>query len=259
MKNVDSIIQVTDLNYKIKNFELSNLTFNVTKGQKFAISGPNGSGKTTLFRLMVYLIKPISGTIKIGNIKVTEKTAWQVRKKIGFLFQNPDDQLFAPSVWEDVAFGPRNMKLSEQEVQERVDWALRSVNIISYQDESPNNLSWGQKKRAALAGILAMKPQILFLDEPFDNLDLLTLKELILILEKLISEMKITILFSTHNHFFIEFWANSVIILDKGQIIFNGKPRDALNDPQVQRAIGTWDEIMNLISHPQELNKNNLI
>lgn len=252
MSKSDVIIEVKDLNYKIKNrsryFELQNISFNVRKGQKFAISGPNGSGKTTIFRLMVNLIKPKSGTIKISEIEVNRKTAWQVRKKIGFLFQNPDDQLFAPTLWEDVAFGPRNMKLSEEEVEERVEWALKSVNMLEFRNASPNNLSWGQKKRAALAGVLAMKPEILFLDEPFANLDIPTIKELILILNRLISENEITILFATHNHFFIENWADYVLILDNGKISFKGNPLDALNDPQVQQIIGTWDEIMKLIS-----------
>ncbi|MHA1301768.1 MAG: energy-coupling factor ABC transporter ATP-binding protein [Candidatus Helarchaeota archaeon] len=245
------IIQVKDLNYKIKNrtkyFELQEISFNVKKGQKFAISGPNGSGKTTIFRLMVNLIKPKSGYIKIGDIEVNKKNAWQVRKKIGFLFQNPDDQLFAPTIWEDVAFGPRNMKLSEEEVKDRVTWALESVNISELKDDPPNNLSWGQKKRAALAGVLAMKPEILFLDEPFANLDIPTIKELILILNKLISENQLTILFTTHNYFFIEHWADGVLILNNGKVIFNGDPQDALNDLKVQKAIGTWDEIMGLI------------
>ncbi len=253
MSESDIIIEVKDLNYKIKNksraFEIQDISFNVKKGQKFAISGPNGSGKTTIFRLMVNLIKPKSGSIKISNIEVNRKTAWQVRKKIGFLFQNPDDQLFAPTLWEDVAFGPRNIKLSKEEVEERVEWALNSVNMLEFRDASPNNLSWGQMKRAALAGVLAMKPEILFLDEPFANLDIPTIKELILILNRLISENEITILFTTHNHFFIENWADYVLILDNGKVSFKGDPIDALNDPQVQQIIGTWDEIMKLISH----------
>ncbi|MHA1380849.1 MAG: energy-coupling factor ABC transporter ATP-binding protein [Candidatus Helarchaeota archaeon] len=247
MKNNNVIIQVKDLNYKIKKFELQDISFKVLKGQKFAISGSNGSGKTTLFRLMVYLITPISGSINIGEIELSKKNAWQIRKKIGFLFQNPDDQLFAPTIWEDVAFGPRNMKLSDEEVQNRVEWALKSVDLLDYQNMAPNNLSWGQKKRAALAGILAMKPEILFLDEPFANLDLPTIKELILILEDLISKIDITILFTTHNHFFIEFWADAVLVLNDGKIIFNGNPVDALKDSKVQKTIGTWNEIMNLI------------
>ncbi|MFX1450389.1 MAG: energy-coupling factor ABC transporter ATP-binding protein [Promethearchaeota archaeon] len=251
MSEPDVIIEVKNLNYKIKNksknFELQDISFKVVKGQKFAISGPNGSGKTTIFRLMVNLIKPKSGFIRISDIEVNRKTAWQVRKKIGFLFQNPDDQLFAPTLWEDVAFGPRNLKISEEEVEKRVEWALKSVNMLEFQNASPNNLSWGQMKRAALAGVLAMKPEILFLDEPFANLDFPTIKELILILNKLIAENDLTVLFTTHNQFFIENWANYVIILDDGKIIFKGNPIEALNNSRVQEIIGTWDEIMKII------------
>ncbi len=247
MNDLKPIIEVKNLNYQIKKFKLVEISFTVVKGQKFAISGTNGSGKTTLFRLMVYLIQPKSGTIMINGVAIDKKNAWKVRKQIGFLFQNPDDQLFAPTIWEDVAFGPRNLNLSEEEVEERVEWALKSVNLLDYKEKAPNNLSWGQKKRASLAGVLAMKPEILFLDEPFANLDLPTVKELILILDRLILENELTILFTTHNHFFIENWADHVLVLDDGKVISTGKPIDVLNDPRVQQTIGTWNEIMKII------------
>ena len=149
--------------------------------------GNNGSGKTTLLRLLVGLLKPKSGTIKIFNEILTrdKKQLWRHRQKIGFLFQNPDDQLFAPTIEEDVGFAARNLKLDEEEVKNRVKWALEAVNLLDFKEKSPFNLSWGQKKRAALAGLLVMKPKLLILDEPFANLDFKSIYNHLKILEEL--------------------------------------------------------------------------
>ncbi len=129
----------------------------------------------------------------------------------------------------------------------RVDWALQSVNLSEYRNYSPFNLSWGQKKRAALAGLLVMKPKLLILDEPFANLDFKSIYKHLEIIEKLRKEEKMTILFTSHNLFFIEHWADEILALDKGSAIFNGNCIEGLNNLKVRELIGSFDEIRDLI------------
>jgi len=214
-----------------------------------ALTGNNGSGKTTLLRLLVGLLKPKSGTIKVFDRILTrnKRNLWDIRKSIGFLFQNPDDQLFAPTIEEDISFGARNLRLDEEEVKERVNWALKAVGLLDFRDYSPFNLSWGQKKRAALAGLLVLKPKLLILDEPFANLDFKSIYSHLEILENLREETDITILFTTHNLFFVENWAYRMLFLDNGRISFNGTPQEGLSDSNVNKILGSYDDILSLI------------
>ncbi|MHA1269034.1 MAG: energy-coupling factor ABC transporter ATP-binding protein [Candidatus Helarchaeota archaeon] len=269
---MENIIELEDVCFSYKNFKISKVSFNIREGEKLALIGANGSGKTTILRLIVNLLKRTHGNINVLGIQVNNKNEWEIRKQIGFLFQNPDDQLFAPTVWEDVAFGPRNLKLSKEKVNNRVEWALKSVKMLKFKNESPSNLSWGQKKLVALAGILAMKPKILFLDEPFANLDMFSVKELLEILETLRISENLTVLFTTHNHFFIQYWADRMVVLKLGKVIFVGDPNIGLNQSEIKDAIGTWDSVFHIIhpkedihqhphihihSHPHPHNKNN--
>jgi cobalt/nickel transport system ATP-binding protein len=217
----------------------------------YALTGNNGSGKTTLLRLLVGLLKPKSGTIKIFNEILTrkKKQLWQIRQKIGFLFQNPDDQLFAPSIEEDVGFGARNLKLDQEKVKRRVEWALKAVGLFDYKRFSPFNLSWGQKKRAALAGLIVMKPKLLILDEPFANLDFKSIYNHLKILERLRKEEQMTILFTSHNLFFVENWADKMFILNNGKGIYEGNPIEGLNHPEVKKLMGSYDEILKFIKN----------
>lgn len=221
----------------------------IEKNSVYALIGNNGSGKTTLLRLLVGLLKPKSGIIRLFGEQLTrdKKKLWSLRKSIGFLFQNPDDQLFAPTIEEDIGFGARNLKLNNEEVINRINWALNAVKLIEYRTESPFNLSWGQKKRAALAGILVMKPKLLILDEPFANLDFKSIYNHLEILEKLRKEEKLTILFTTHNLFFVENWADKVLFINEGKCVFEGNPSEGLNNPRVKQFLGSYDEILNLI------------
>ena len=199
--------------------------------------------------MLVGLLKPASGTIKIFNEKLTrnKQKLWEMRKSIGFLFQNPDDQLFAPTIGEDISFGARNLKLEDDKVNLRVNWALNAVNLTEYKHYSPFDLSWGQKKRVALAGILVMKPKLLILDEPFANLDFKSIYNHLDILENLRKNEKLTILFTTHNLFFVENWADKMLFLNNGTGIFEGKPEEGLNRPNVRDILGSYDEILNHI------------
>ena len=237
-----------NFNYN-SNFSIKNLSLKTEENSIYALTGNNGSGKTTLLRLLVGLLKPESGTIKIFNEILTrdKNQLWKLRQKIGFLFQNPDDQLFAPTIEEDVGFGARNLGLEEDEVLKRVDWALKAVNLTEYKKYSPFDLSWGQKKRAALAGLLVLKPKLLILDEPFANLDFKSIYNHLKILETLRKEEKMTILFTTHNLFFIENWADKMLILKNGSVFFEGKPKDGLENPSVLELLGSYEEILKII------------
>jgi len=242
---------VENLNFEYNsNFSLNDLSLTVNENSIYALTGNNGSGKTTFLRLLVGLLKPKSGTIKIFNEILTrdKKQLWRLRQKIGFLFQNPDDQLFAPTIEEDVGFGVRNLGLEENEVQKRVEWALEAVKLTEYEKFSPYDLSWGQKKRAALAGLLVMKPKLLILDEPFANLDFKSIYNHLKILETLRKEDKMTILFTTHNLFFIENWADKMLVLSDGNALFEGIPKDGLNHPKIKQLLGSYNELLTLIN-----------
>ena len=232
------------------NFSVNDLSLTIEENSIYALTGNNGSGKTTLLRLLVGLLKPKSGTIKVFNEILTrdKNQLWKLRQRIGFLFQNPDDQLFAPTIEEDVGFGARNLGLEEDEVKERVEWALEAVNLTEYRKFSPYDLSWGQKKRAALAGLLVMKPKLLILDEPFANLDFRSIYNHLKILETLRKEEKMTILFTTHNLFFIEHWADKVLVLNDGKTVFEGNIEEGLNNPKIKKLLGSYEDILNLLS-----------
>lgn len=232
------------------NFSINDLSLTIEENSIYALTGNNGSGKTTLLRLLVGLLKPKSGTIKIFNEILTrdKNQLWKLRQRIGFLFQNPDDQLFAPTIEEDVGFGARNLGLEEVEVKERVEWALEAVNLTEYRKFSPYDLSWGQKKRAALAGLLVMKPKLLILDEPYANLDFRSIYNHLKILETLRKEEKMTILFTTHNLFFIEHWADKVLVLNDGKAVFEGNIEEGLNSPKIKKLLGSYEDILNLLN-----------
>jgi len=232
-------------------FKIQNLSLKIEENSIYGLTGNNGSGKTTLLRLLVGLLKPESGFIKIFDkpLSRNKKELWKIRQKIGFLFQNPDDQLFAPTIEEDISFGARNLKLDEKEVKKRVNWALQAVDLLQFKEYSPFNLSWGQKKRAALAGLLVLKPKLLILDEPFANLDFNAIYNHLKIIENLKREENITILFTTHNLFFVENWAKKMLVLENGKNIFEGEPKEGLNDTQVLELLGSYDKIRELIKN----------
>lgn len=243
-------IEVENLNFSYNSgFEIQDISFKIEERSVNALTGNNGSGKTTLLRLLVGLLKPKSGLIKVFDETLTrdKQKLWEIRKSIGFLFQNPDDQLFAPTIEEDISFGVRNLKIEEEEVKSRVNWALEAVGLSNFKESSPFNLSWGQRKRAALAGVLVMKPKLLILDEPFANLDFKSIYNHLKILEKLRKEDDITIFFTSHNLFFVENWAEKMLLLDEGKIIFDGVPYEGLEDSHVKELLGSYDNILSLI------------
>jgi cobalt/nickel transport system ATP-binding protein len=209
---------------------LQNIDLAITSGEKVALVGPNGAGKSTLLHLMSGLSLPRSGEIVVNGITLSKKDAPQVRRQVGFLFQDPDDQIFMPSVWEDVAFGPINMKLPEEEVRTRVAKAMADCGISEFGDRVPHRLSLGEKKRVAMAGLLAMDPGILLLDEPTANLDPQGRRDLVRVLQA----CKQTLVLATHDLTTAFELTQRVIVLKK-TVIFDGTFRELLRREDVLR------------------------
>jgi cobalt/nickel transport system ATP-binding protein len=210
---------------------LNNINIEIKEGERVAIVGSNGAGKSTLFAHFNGINQPTSGLIKIdGEPAVYEKKELlQIRQKVGIVFQNPDDQLFAPTVVEDVAFGPMNLGLSDDEVDERVEEALKMVGMSGLEKRAPHHLSGGQKKRVAIAGILAMRPEIMVLDEPTTGLDPKGVEQVMEILYMLNKE-DMSIIIASHDVEMVTQFADKIFVLHDGQIIGQGTPEEIFND-----------------------------
>ncbi len=194
-------------------------SFSLESGEKVGVIGPNGSGKSTLLHLIMGLLKPSSGTIRIfGRKRKTEKDFQRVRMRIGFLFQNADDQLFSPTVLEDVAFGPLNMGVRPSRAKARAQETLEALHLSHLADRVTHRLSGGEKKLVALATVLVMQPDILLLDEPTTGLDEETHRRIVEVLKGLDTSLMIV----SHEYDFLALTTRSVYALAKGKILFNG-------------------------------------
>jgi cobalt/nickel transport system ATP-binding protein len=237
-------LEINNLNFRYNEFSLEDVTMNLHLGEQKALVGLNGSGKTTLFKLILGLLEPLSGSVHIFERKVERENLWEIRKDVGFLFQSPDDQLFAPTVWDDVAFGPRNLGLSEEEVTMQVESSLDKVGMLDFANRPVNQMSHGQAKRVALAGIIAMRPKILLLDEPFAGFDFPMVSTMVDIIHNLRKE-GISLLYTTHNRFFLENWADSIAVLHEGRMIYDGPTEGALANTSINQQTGNWEELGN--------------
>ncbi|WP_224425611.1 ATP-binding cassette domain-containing protein [Methanobrevibacter sp. TMH8] len=215
---------------------LDNINFNVEKGQIVSLLGKNGAGKSTLFLHFNGIFEPESGQILVDGeeLKYDKKSLLKVRQKVGIVFQNPDDQLFAPTVEEDVAFGPLNIGLSQEETKKRVTDALARVGMEGFEKKPPHHLSGGQKKRVAIAGILAMGPEIMVLDEPTSGLDPKGASKILKLLYELNNE-GMTIIISTHDVDLVPLYSNKVNIIRDGKIIKVGSPHEVFDDVDLIR------------------------
>jgi cobalt/nickel transport system ATP-binding protein len=209
---------------------LEDINLRLEKGEKVAILGPNGAGKSTLIKLAAGLLNPDSGTVKVFGKVMSKKNSQELRKGVGLLFQDPDDQIFVPRVWDDVAFGPINLGYGEEEVKELVKDALKESGLEGFDDRVPHHLSYGEKKRVAIAGILAMKPQILLLDEPTSNLDPKGRIELMSIIESSCD----TIVIATHDVSIAAQIADRGIVLNR-KVIANGSMRELFSNDELLR------------------------
>ena len=176
---------------------IENINLTIKKGENLAFLGPNGAGKSTLLHHFNGLMMPTSGKVYVLGKEVTKKNLEEIRQKVGLVFQDPDDQLFARTVSQDVAFGPTNLGLSKSEIDERVKWAIEVTELKGLENKAPQNLSTGQKKRAAIAGVLAMKPEVIVLDEPMANLDPRTASKILKLLLQLNQEFGLTLIIAT--------------------------------------------------------------
>ena len=216
---------------------LENINFSVERGENIAILGPNGAGKSTLLHHFNGLLTATSGKIYVLGNEVNKQNLTQIRQNVGLVFQDPDDQLFARTVSQDVAFGPTNLKLPKTEVEERVKRALEVTELKGLENKAPQNLSTGQKKRAAIAGVLAMKPEIMVLDEPMANLDPRTATKILRLLLQLNKELGITLIIATHDVDLVPLFATKICILNRGKVILEGTPEEVFSQAETIRSL----------------------
>ena len=239
---MNPLIRLENVSYKYpdseeleNNFAVNNLSLDINEGEFVAILGHNGSGKSTAAKLMNMILTPDSGAIYIDgkNItmdKATENDIYEVRKTVGMVFQNPDNQIVATVVEEDVAFGPENLGLEPEEIRKRVDESLEIVGMTSYARHAPHRLSGGQKQRVAIAGIIAMKPRCIIFDESTAMLDPLGRKEVMNTILKLNKEEKITIILITH-YMNEAVLADRVVVMKGGEKYIEGTPNEVFSQP----------------------------
>ena len=210
---------------------MNKINLDIRKGEFTGILGSNGSGKTTLLKIMDGLIKDFQGTVHLDGRNVQKLSPKEIFSKIGLIFQSPDEQLFAGSVSEDVAFGPLNMGLKGKEVARRVKEALDDVELAGYEAKSIHNLSYGQKKRVCIAGLLAMGHEIILLDEPTAGLDPMGEYRMMSLLKKLNTEKQVTIVMATHSVDLVPVFLDKLYILGKGAIVRGGAPEEVFSAP----------------------------
>lgn len=208
---------------------VDHVSLDIEAGQFVAILGHNGSGKSTFAKHINALLNPTEGTIWVDGIDTKEgERIWDVRQTAGMVFQNPDNQIIGTVVEEDVGFGPENLGVPTKEIWERVDFSLDAVGMTSYRHHSPNKLSGGQKQRVAIAGILAMKPKCIVLDEPTAMLDPSGRKEVIATITKLNKEEGVTVVLITH-YMDEVIGADKVFVMDEGKVVLEGSPREVFS------------------------------
>ncbi|MDN5324119.1 MAG: cobalt/nickel transport system ATP-binding protein [Clostridia bacterium] len=222
--NVD-MISVENLSYIYKDGTkaLNNISLKIPAQAKVALLGPNGAGKSTLLLHFNGIFQAQTGVVKVLGQPITKSNEKWVRSKVGFVFQDPDDQVFSSTVWEDVAFGPINMGIKGLELKEKVNYALKVVGMEAFAQKAPQALSYGQKKRVAIAGILAMEPEIIILDEPLAFLDPKGKEDLFNILNSL-NKKGTSIIIATHDVNLAAEWADEIIIIKNGSLLAQGEP-----------------------------------
>ncbi len=228
------VLQVSGLAYAYPDGHqaLFGVDLHVHRGERVALLGPNGAGKTTLVLHLNGLLLPGAGTVAVSGLSVDKAHLKEIRRRVGVVFQDPDDQLFSPTVRDDVAFGPRNLGLRGDALEERVRTALAQVGMEEFADRPPHHLSFGQRRRVAVATVLAMEPEILVLDEPSSNLDPASRRELADILRSL----DVTVLMVTHDlPYALELCPRAVILSD-GVVVADGPTRDLLTNEALMAA-----------------------
>lgn len=211
---------------------LADLSFRAEQGEFVTVMGANGSGKTTLLKILMRLLQPQRGAVRLGPDDVCGLSPGQLYSRVGMVFQNPADQLFGASVEEDVAFGPRNLGLSEAEVAARVEQSLTAVDAMELRGRPIHQLSYGQQKRACLAGVLAMQPGVLLLDEPTAGLDPRGESQMIDLLMDLNRRQNTTLIVATHCVDLLPVLADRICVLAQGRVCQEGSPQEVFADPR---------------------------
>ncbi len=256
----EKMIFCKDLFFKYMNYEdktekiaIDNVSMDVKEGEFLVILGRNGSGKSTIAKHMNALILPSGGKVFVDNLDTSNNSnLWNIRSKAGMVFQNPDNQLVATVVEEDVAFGPENLGVEPLEIRKRVDESLKSVGMYEYRKYAPHLLSGGQKQRIAIAGILAMMPKCIILDEPTAMLDPIGRKEVISTIKSINKNNKITIVLITH-YMDEAAQADRIIVMDNGKKTMEGTPREIFSQVEKMKKIGL--DVPQVTELAYELNK----
>ncbi len=240
---MDKILEVNHVTYEYREDDtvktaLKDLSLSIERGSFTVILGHNGSGKSTLAKLLNGLHKPTAGDVLVDGLNTKDiKTEIEIKRKVGLVFQNPDNQIIASVVEEDVAFGPENLGVPPQEIRVRVDEALTAVDMLDYKKSAPHHLSGGQKQRIAIAGILAMRPECLVLDEPTAMLDPKGRAEVLSTLHRLNREQNMTIVLITHYMEEAE-QADRVLVMSDGEILADDTPRVIFSDVERLKRVG---------------------
>ncbi len=235
---------------------LDGVDLDIKQGEFIAVLGHNGSGKSTLAKHLNVLLQSSGGTLWVdGKDTTDEANVWDIRKNAGMVFQNPDNQIIASVVEEDVAFGPENIGIPTDEIWKRVENSLKSVGMIQYREHSPNKLSGGQKQRVAIAGVMAMEPKCIVLDEPTAMLDPNGRKEVLDAVEKLNKEKGVTVILITH---YMEevIRADRVYVMDKGKVVMQGTPRSIFSQVDTLKSYRLDVPQITLLAH--ELRKSGM-
>lgn len=242
----ESIISVRNISFSYENSGssgrsadiLKNISLEIKKGEFVAVLGHNGSGKSTLARHFNGILTPVSGNVLVSGMDTgDEERIFDIRQKVGMVFQNPDNQIVSAVVEEDVAFGLENLGIPPYEIRSRVDEALKSVNMYEYREHSPSMLSGGQKQRIAIAGIIAMRPECIVLDEPTAMLDPAGRRDVINTIRKLNREHGITVVLITH-YMDEAADADRVVVMDKGKIVLDDSPEQVFSEVEKIKSIG---------------------
>lgn len=257
---VEEIIKIENATYEYKSFgseeifsAVKDVNIVINKGEHLVILGHNGSGKSTLAKMMNGLLLPTRGDVYVNGMNTKdEEMTWNIRETAGMVFQNPDNQIVATIVEEDVAFGPENQGVPPLEIRRRVDEALKIVEMTEYKDHAPHLLSGGQKQRIAIAGILAMKPECIILDEPTAMLDPIGRREIIKTIKKLNKEENKTIVHITH-YMDEAVEADRILVMEKGQIVMEGTPREIFSQVEKVKRLGL--DVPQVTELAYELNK----
>ncbi|MEM2897578.1 MAG: ABC transporter ATP-binding protein [Candidatus Bathyarchaeia archaeon] len=231
------IIEIENLKFRYaatKSFSLVDINLRIEEGEFIILTGPSGCGKTTLCRCLNGLIPnfysgELKGSIYVAGLNVPKTQTSELSKYVGFVFQNPENQLFSLSVERDVAFGPENLGLSREEIKKRVEWALEVTGTSSLREYAPYELSGGQQQKVAIACVLAMRPKIIILDEPTSFLDPKSALEILKVINKLNKELKITIILVEHRLDMASQFADRVIVMNQGRIELDGAPSEVYN------------------------------